>query len=170
MSVAGLVKVGDSQAAARAVNAYELMPWDVAQVVGAVTPMLAVAVGIRLLAGLARRLAAAVTPIMIVVVVAGISSAWARIVHRLRLLQQRRCAADRAESSGRIASHSSRARRSRQPGLQVDGSTSGGTRGSSRPPAQLPSMSRVGSADDGARPSAARSSSTSAASAMPSRR
>lgn len=76
--VAGGAKVGDLAASGRAVNAYQLMPYDVAKVVGAALPFAEVALGLLLLVGFATRLAAAVSAGLLVVFLAGIASAWAR--------------------------------------------------------------------------------------------
>jgi uncharacterized membrane protein YphA (DoxX/SURF4 family) len=75
---AGGSKVGDLAASGRAVNAYDLMPFDVAKVVGAALPFVELALGVLLLVGLATRLVAAVSAALLVVFIAGISSAWAR--------------------------------------------------------------------------------------------
>ena len=75
---AGASKVGDLAASGRAVNAYQVMPYDVAKVVGAALPWVEIALGVLLLLGLATRLAAAVSTVLLVVFVAGIASAWAR--------------------------------------------------------------------------------------------
>jgi uncharacterized membrane protein YphA (DoxX/SURF4 family) len=75
---AGAAKVTDLAASGRAVNAYRLMPYDVAVVVGAALPFVELALGVLLLAGLATRIAAAVSAVLLAVFVAGISSAWAR--------------------------------------------------------------------------------------------
>ena len=76
--VAGGLKVTDLAASARAVNAYRLMSYDTAEVVGAVQPFLEIALGLLLLAGLAVRLSAAISALVLVIFVAGIASAWAR--------------------------------------------------------------------------------------------
>lgn len=75
---AGGSKVGDLAGSGRAVNAYQVMPFDVAQVIGAMLPFVEVMVGLLLLAGLATRVAAVVSALLLVVFVAGIASAWAR--------------------------------------------------------------------------------------------
>jgi uncharacterized membrane protein YphA (DoxX/SURF4 family) len=75
---AGGLKVGDLAASGRAVNAYRLMSFDVAKVVGAVQPFLEIALGLLLLIGLAVRLSAAIAAVLLVVFIAGIVSAWAR--------------------------------------------------------------------------------------------
>ncbi|GAB3171740.1 methylamine utilization protein MauE [Micromonospora palomenae] len=76
--VAGAAKVGDLAASGRAVNAYQLLPYDVATVVGAALPFVELALGAILLLGLATRLAAGVSAALLVVFVAGIVSAWSR--------------------------------------------------------------------------------------------
>ena len=76
--VAGSLKVSDLSASARAVNAYQLMPYDAAKVVGAVQPFLEIALGLLLLIGLAVRLSAGISALLLVVFIAGIVSAWSR--------------------------------------------------------------------------------------------
>jgi uncharacterized membrane protein YphA (DoxX/SURF4 family) len=75
---AGSTKVGDLAGSARAVNAYQLMSYDSAKIVGAVQPFLEIALGLLLLAGLAVRLGAAIGAVLVVVFIAGVASAWAR--------------------------------------------------------------------------------------------
>jgi uncharacterized membrane protein YphA (DoxX/SURF4 family) len=76
--IAGGAKAGDLAASGRAVNAYQLMPYDVAKVVGAALPFLEIALGLLLLAGLAVRLGAGISAVLLVVFIAGIVSAWSR--------------------------------------------------------------------------------------------
>jgi uncharacterized membrane protein YphA (DoxX/SURF4 family) len=76
--IAGGLKVGDLAASGRAVNAYDLMSYDTAKIVGAMQPFLEIALGLLLLAGLAVRLSAAIGAVLLVVFIAGIASAWAR--------------------------------------------------------------------------------------------
>jgi uncharacterized membrane protein YphA (DoxX/SURF4 family) len=76
--IAGGLKVGDLAESGRAVNAYHLMSYDVAQVVGAIQPFLEIAVGLLLLAGFATRLSAAIAALLLVIFIAGIISAWVR--------------------------------------------------------------------------------------------
>jgi uncharacterized membrane protein YphA (DoxX/SURF4 family) len=76
--IAGAIKVADLDASARAVNAYQLMPWEMAQFVGVVQPVLEIGVGLLLLAGLATRFAAGLAAAAMVVFIAGIVSAWVR--------------------------------------------------------------------------------------------
>ncbi|MEV1285542.1 MauE/DoxX family redox-associated membrane protein [Micromonospora sp. NPDC049679] len=75
---AGATKVGDLAASGRAVNAYRIMSYDLAQVIGAALPFVEIALGVLLLLGLATRLAAGVSAALLAVFVAGIASAWAR--------------------------------------------------------------------------------------------
>ncbi|MEV6637352.1 MauE/DoxX family redox-associated membrane protein [Actinoplanes sp. NPDC051470] len=76
--IAGGLKVSDLAASGRAVNAYRLMPFEAAQVVGAVQPFLEIALGLLLLIGLATRLTAVIGGLLMVIFIAGIVSAWAR--------------------------------------------------------------------------------------------
>jgi uncharacterized membrane protein YphA (DoxX/SURF4 family) len=76
--VAGALKAGDLSASARAVNAYQLMPYDAAKVVGAVQPFLEIALGLLLLIGLAVRLSAGISAVLLMLFIAGIVSAWSR--------------------------------------------------------------------------------------------
>ncbi|HEU4422700.1 MAG TPA: MauE/DoxX family redox-associated membrane protein [Pilimelia sp.] len=75
---AGASKISDLAASGRAVNAYQLMSYDIAKVVGAALPFVEIALGVLLLVGLATRLAAIVSAALLVVFIAGITSAWAR--------------------------------------------------------------------------------------------
>ena len=74
---AGGLKIGDLAASGRAVNAYQLMSYDAARLVGAIQPFLEIAVGLLLLAGLATRLSAAIAAVLLVIFIGGIVSAWA---------------------------------------------------------------------------------------------
>ncbi|GIM95787.1 MauE/DoxX family redox-associated membrane protein [Paractinoplanes toevensis] len=76
--VAGALKITDLDESARAVNAYRLMDYDTAKVIGAIQPFLEIAVGLLLLIGLAVRLSAAIAALLLVVFIVGIISAWAR--------------------------------------------------------------------------------------------
>ncbi|GAB3081078.1 hypothetical protein ASD62_00440 [Phycicoccus sp. Root563] len=76
--VAGLLKVGHLETSARAVRAYQLLPYDVAGYVGYALPILEVAVGVLLVLGLFTRGSALVGGVLMVVFIVGISSAWAR--------------------------------------------------------------------------------------------
>ncbi|PSK66624.1 hypothetical protein B0E53_01424 [Micromonospora sp. MH33] len=76
--VAGATKVGDLAESARAVNAYQLMSYDVAKAVGGIQPFLEIALGLLLVIGLSTRLTAAISAALLVIFTAGIASAWAR--------------------------------------------------------------------------------------------
>ncbi|GIF73313.1 MauE/DoxX family redox-associated membrane protein [Asanoa siamensis] len=75
---AGAAKVGDLAGSGRAVNAYQVMPFEVAKVIGAALPFVEIALGVLLVVGLATRAAAAISAALLLVFIAGISSAWAR--------------------------------------------------------------------------------------------
>jgi protein-disulfide isomerase len=75
---AGLAKVGDPAAAVRAVRAYRLLPGWLAQGVGYGLPFLELTLAALLLAGLATRVAAAVSAGLLLVFLAGMVSAAAR--------------------------------------------------------------------------------------------
>lgn len=76
--VAGGAKVGDLAGSGRAVNAYDVMPYDLAKVIGAALPFIEIALGLLLLVGLATRLAAGISAALLVVFIAGITQAWSR--------------------------------------------------------------------------------------------
>ena len=76
--VAGGLKVTDLAGSGRAVNAYQLMPFSAAQVVGAAQPFLEIALGVLLLIGLSVRLTAGISAVLLLLFIAGIVSAWAR--------------------------------------------------------------------------------------------
>ena len=76
--IAGAGKVGDLAASGRAVNAYQLMPYGLAKVIGAMLPFVEIGVGALLILGFATRLMAIVAAVMLVVYIAGIASVWAR--------------------------------------------------------------------------------------------
>ncbi|WJK40273.1 MauE/DoxX family redox-associated membrane protein [Solwaraspora sp. WMMA2056] len=75
---AGGSKVTDLAGSGRAVNAYQIFPYDLAMVIGAALPLVELALGVLLLIGLATRLCAVLSAGLLVVFVAGIASAWAR--------------------------------------------------------------------------------------------
>ncbi|MGA5303940.1 MauE/DoxX family redox-associated membrane protein [Nucisporomicrobium flavum] len=76
--IAGGLKVGDLAASGRAVNAYQIFPYEGAKVIGAAQPFLEIALGLLLLAGLAVRLSAGISAALLVIFIAGIVSAWVR--------------------------------------------------------------------------------------------
>jgi uncharacterized membrane protein YphA (DoxX/SURF4 family) len=75
---AGVVKIGDPFASVQAVRAYQLLPGDVAEVVGRVLPTVEVLVGVALVLGVLTRAAAAVSALLFAAFIVGIASAWAR--------------------------------------------------------------------------------------------
>jgi uncharacterized membrane protein YphA (DoxX/SURF4 family) len=75
---AGSTKIGDLAAAGRAVNAYQIFSFDTAKAIGAAQPFVEIALGVLLLVGMATRLAAGVSAVLLVLFIAGISSAWVR--------------------------------------------------------------------------------------------
>ncbi len=74
--VAGASKVEDLAASGRAVNAYQIFPYDLAAVIGAALPFIELTLGVLVLLGLATRLTAGVSVALLVVFIAGIISAW----------------------------------------------------------------------------------------------
>jgi uncharacterized membrane protein YphA (DoxX/SURF4 family) len=76
--VAGALKMGNPTGAARAVQAYRVMPYDLATYVGYALPYVEIIVGLLLIVGLFTRVAAAVGGILMVAFIIGISQAWAR--------------------------------------------------------------------------------------------
>ncbi|PWU53112.1 DoxX family protein [Micromonospora globispora] len=76
--IAGATKVGDLAASGRAVNAYQVMPYELATVIGAALPFVELALGVLLLVGLATRLAAGFSAALLLVFITGIASAWSR--------------------------------------------------------------------------------------------
>lgn len=75
---AGGSKVGDLAGSGRAVNAYQILPYDLAVAVGFALPFVEIALGVLLLLGLATRLAAGFSALLLVIFITGIVSAWAR--------------------------------------------------------------------------------------------
>lgn len=76
--VAGLLKVAQPETSARAVRAYQLLPFDLAGYVGYALPVLEIAVGVLLVLGLFTRVSAIVGGVLMVAFTIGIASAWAR--------------------------------------------------------------------------------------------
>ena len=76
--VAGLLKLPDPAAAERAVRAYRLLPEGQVAPVAFGLPVLEIAVGLALLAGVFVRTAAIVTAVLLVVYIAAVASVWAR--------------------------------------------------------------------------------------------
>ncbi|GAA2678459.1 MULTISPECIES: MauE/DoxX family redox-associated membrane protein [Actinoplanes] len=76
--IAGATKIGDLAESARAVNAYQLVSYDVAKMIGGVQPFLEIGLGVLLLIGLATRLTAAISAVLLVIFMAGIVWAWTK--------------------------------------------------------------------------------------------
>jgi uncharacterized membrane protein YphA (DoxX/SURF4 family) len=76
--VAGWVKIIDITGSVQSVLAYELFSYEVARVVGTMLPVVEIAVGLLLVAGLLTRASAALGGLLMVVFIAGVASAWAR--------------------------------------------------------------------------------------------
>lgn len=76
--VAGLLKVPDPAAAVRAVRAYELLPEPLVAPVAFGLPIVEIAVGLALLAGVYVRTAAIAAAVLLAVFSAAVASAWAR--------------------------------------------------------------------------------------------
>ncbi|CCG02582.1 MauE/DoxX family redox-associated membrane protein [Blastococcus saxobsidens] len=76
--VAGALKIPDPAAAVRAVRAYQALPEALVEPVAFGLPVLEIAVGLALLAGVFVRTAALASGVLLVVFIAGIAAAWAR--------------------------------------------------------------------------------------------
>jgi uncharacterized membrane protein YphA (DoxX/SURF4 family) len=76
--VSGVLKVVDPAGSVRAVQAYELLPAELARLVGYALPFAEIALALLLLAGLATRFAAAASGLLLVVFIGGVALAWAR--------------------------------------------------------------------------------------------
>lgn len=74
--VAGALKLPDPAESVRAVRAYQLLPEAVVPFVGHALPLLEIAVGACLLAGLLTRAAASLSALMFAAFVFGIAWAW----------------------------------------------------------------------------------------------
>jgi uncharacterized membrane protein YphA (DoxX/SURF4 family) len=76
--VAGLIKLPDPAAAERAVRAYRLLPEGLVAPAAFGLPVLEIAVGLALLAGVFVRTAAVVSAVMLAGYIAAVASVWAR--------------------------------------------------------------------------------------------
>jgi uncharacterized membrane protein YphA (DoxX/SURF4 family) len=76
--VAGYAKLADADAAVKAVRAYRILPEGLVKAFAWGLPFVEIALGVLLVAGLAHRVAAAFSFVVLVVFVAAIASAWAR--------------------------------------------------------------------------------------------
>ena len=78
LGYAGAIKAVDPQTMVRAVQAYQIFPPAVGELIGLVLPFLEIGLALLLLLGLATRFAAAVTAVLMLAFIAGVVSAWAR--------------------------------------------------------------------------------------------
>ena len=76
--VAGAIKLPSPAASARAVRAFQILPYDLAGYLGYALPAVEVLVGLLLVAGLFTRASAAVGGLLMLAFVIGIISAWMR--------------------------------------------------------------------------------------------
>lgn len=76
--VAGGLKITTPEASAKATQAYQVLPHDLAAYVGYALPTVEVVLGLLLVLGLFTRTAAAITSVLLVVFIGGIAQAWAR--------------------------------------------------------------------------------------------
>ncbi len=76
--VAGGLKLPDPAASVRAVRAYQLLPEAVVPTVGHLLPVLEIVVGVCLVLGVLTRVNGAVSVLLFLAFVIGISAAWAR--------------------------------------------------------------------------------------------
>ena len=75
---AGLLKIGDPAASVTAVRAYQLLPYDLAETVGHLLPVLELVVGAALVLGLVTRVSGGVSALLQIAFVIGIASVWSR--------------------------------------------------------------------------------------------
>ncbi|MBK9476072.1 MAG: DoxX family membrane protein [Tetrasphaera sp.] len=75
---AGAVKVGKPLTSQRAVQAFDVLPFELAGWIGLILPWLEIVLGVLLVLGLFTRFAGAAGALLMVVFVAGIAQAWAR--------------------------------------------------------------------------------------------
>lgn len=76
--VAGGLKVTSPTASARAVRAFQILPYDFAGYVGYALPVVEIVVGLLLVAGFLTRASAAVGGLLMLAFMLGIISAWTR--------------------------------------------------------------------------------------------
>lgn len=76
--LAGALKVGKPVGSARAVQAYDVMPFELAAYVGYALPYVEVILGALLVLGLFTRASAVAGTLLMVIFIVGIAQAWAR--------------------------------------------------------------------------------------------
>ncbi|WP_028659620.1 MauE/DoxX family redox-associated membrane protein [Nocardioides insulae] len=75
---AGATKVTEPVASVQAVRAYQLLPGELAEVVGRLLPAVELVLGLALVLGVLTRLSAVLSGLLFVAFIIGIASAWAR--------------------------------------------------------------------------------------------
>jgi uncharacterized membrane protein YphA (DoxX/SURF4 family) len=75
---AGATKVLTPVGSARAVQAYQIFPFELAQYIGYALPIIEIILGVLLILGLFTRVSAILGTVLMVLFIAGIASAWAR--------------------------------------------------------------------------------------------
>jgi uncharacterized membrane protein YphA (DoxX/SURF4 family) len=76
--VSGSIKISDPGQTYLAVKAYQLLPDSVVHPVATALPLIELALGVFLLAGLLTRVAAVVSAVVLVLFIAGVAQSWAR--------------------------------------------------------------------------------------------
>lgn len=76
--VAGALKITNLESSVLAVRGYQLLPYEVAIVLGYMLPILEIIIGLLLIAGLLTRFSAAIGTLMMIAFIIAIASAWAR--------------------------------------------------------------------------------------------
>ena len=76
--VAGGLKVTSPASSARAVRAFQILPYDLAGYVGYALPVVEIVIGLLLVTGLLTRASAVVGGLLMLAFIIGIISAWAR--------------------------------------------------------------------------------------------
>ena len=76
--VAGIIKATDIDSTIWSVRTYQIVPWDLAPVIGWTMPILEIIVGLMLIFGIATRWSGLLGTLAMVVFIVGISSVWAR--------------------------------------------------------------------------------------------
>lgn len=76
--VAGALKLGNLGESVLAVRAYQLLPYELTDIVGVALPIVEVVVGLLLVTGTFTRISAVVGALLMLAFIIGIASAWAR--------------------------------------------------------------------------------------------
>lgn len=76
--VAGSRKIADVELAKLSVESYQILPRDIAHVVGIALPIVEIALGVLLLVGLGTRIVAVLMSVLLVAFIAAIASLWIR--------------------------------------------------------------------------------------------